>query len=345
MQETYNHTIEQSKKYSDLAMSRIATENLPCTPDIFELFYAYYSDNNPEIVRSIDIMMSQNFELTLDRCKELHTRILNSNKSKETLERAEHIVGTTLADVDDMVGSFRESNEGFSGSLDSITNNIASAVEPDQLRVLLGSVMSETQKMVSENQVLETKLEKSSKTMTELKEEMETVREEAFTDSLTGIANRKKFDLEVVRLVAETRDEKKPLSMIFIDIDHFKSFNDAYGHQIGDQVLRLVAKTFQESLKGRDFSCRYGGEEFVILLPETDQHGAAQIANILRESIKNKEIKNRHTGESLTRVTISAGISEIGNDENIADWIERADQALYQAKKKGRDCVVAAQIK
>lgn len=342
MQEDYKQTREESKKIAAEATSRIEKEKLPCTPDMFELFYCYYSGINSEVTRSIDIMVSQKFELTADRCKELHTRLLNSNKMNETLKKAEFIVGTTLADVDEMVLNVRSSNEGFSGSMDSISNNITNAVSEKDLRALIVDVLSETRKMVSENQTLEQKLEKSSKTMQELKDEMETIRKEAYTDSLTGIANRKRFDVEVIRLIAEAKENDKPICAIFLDIDHFKSFNDAYGHQIGDQVLRLVARSFQEGLKGRDFPCRYGGEEFVILLPETDLNDAVKVANVLRETIKSKEIKNRKTGESLSRVTISAGVSLFKGDEEIKEWLDRTDGALYQAKRKGRDCVVMA---
>ena len=342
MQEEYKQSREESKKIAAQATSRIETEKLPCTPDMFELFYCYYSGINSEVTRSIDIMVSQKFDLTFERCKELHTRLLNSNIMNETLQKAELIVGTTLADVDEMVLNVRHSNEGFSGSMDSISTDIANAVSEADLRKLVVDVLSETRKMVSENQILEQKLEKSSQTMQQLKDEIETVRREAYTDSLTGIANRKRFDLEVVRLVAESQENDKPLSVIFLDIDHFKSFNDAYGHQIGDQVLRLVARSFQEGLKGRDFPCRYGGEEFVIILPETDLDNAVKVANSLRETIKSKEIKNRKTGETLSRVTISAGVSLFNDDEEIKEWLDRADKALYQAKRKGRDCVVMA---
>lgn len=344
MQEEYNHLQEEAKKFAAEAFSRIDREGLPATPDIFELFYSYYSQSHSEVVRSIDIMVSQNFELTIDRCKELHKRLLNSDKNSETLAKAEQIVDETLTDVDEMFDSVKVSNEGFSGSMTSINANISNAVGADELKALLANVMNETQKMVSENQTLEKKLERSSSKMQELKSEMEEVREQAFTDSLTGIANRKKFDLEVDRLVAEANENNEPISAIFMDIDHFKSFNDAYGHQIGDQVLRLVARSFKEGLKGQDFACRYGGEEFVILLPKTPAEGTAKIANILRETIMGKEIRNRKTGETLTRVTISAGVAELKKgEEEIQAWIERADKALYQAKRKGRNCVVVSE--
>ena len=235
------------------------------------------------------------------------------------------------------------SNKHIFGSLENINTDVLNAVEANQFKALLASVIKETQKMVSENIALEKKLEQSSATMQQLKQEMETIRNEAYTDSLTTIPNRKKFDLEIVRLVAEARDEKTPISMIFIDIDHFKSFNDTYGHQIGDQVLRLVAKAFRESLKGQDFFCRYGGEEFVIVLPKTPIEGAAKIADILRQNIKNKDIKNKITNEKLTSVTISSGVAELKAKEEVQKWIARADRSLYKAKQQGRNCVVIAE--
>lgn len=343
MQDSYQHSITQAKQYASEAFSRLEKEGLPATPDLFELFYSYYSNNNSEVVRSIDIMVSQNFELTFDRCVELHRRLLNSDRSRAALEKAENIVGNTLADVDSMVTEVKTSNEDFSGSLNQINKDVSDAVEPDALKTLLADMMSETQKMMSENQALEKKLEKSATTMKDLKQEMQEVREEAYTDALTQIPNRKKFDLEIVRLVSEARDKGEPLSVIFMDIDHFKSFNDTYGHQIGDQVLRLVAKCLTDSLKGQDFACRYGGEEFVVLLPETDIEGAIKIANILRETIKTKEIRNRATGETLTKITISGGVALLGGEEEPKEWMERADRALYKAKRKGRDRVESAE--
>lgn len=342
MQDTYEQSVEKAKQFASQAFSRIEELNIPATPDIFELFFSYYSGNNPEVVRSVDIMVAQDFELTLERCRELHRRLLNSDKSRETLEKAEKIVGSTLADVDEMFDSVKLSNHDFSGSMEKMSANISESVEPGDMKNLLVNMMQETQKMVSENKALEQKLAKSSQSMQTLKQEMESVREEAFTDSLTGIANRKKFDLELVRLVSESRDQGKPLSIIFMDIDHFKSFNDTYGHQIGDQVLRLVAKCLRDGLKGRDFPCRYGGEEFVVILPETDLDGAMKIADILRETVKTKEIRNRATGESLTRVSISAGVALLSGEEEPKSWVERADKALYRAKRKGRDRVEKA---
>lgn len=330
---------------ADQAMARLHSESLPPLPDIFELFYIYYSGSNPEVRRSVDIMVSQNIKLTTERCQELHKKLIDSSNhtSKETLARAEQIIGMTLDDVGEVFEIIRDSNQDFSGSMAHINDVMLNAIQAEQFKELLRTVMQEAQKMVSENSILERKLEKSTTIMHNLKEEMELIRQEAFTDALTGIPNRKKFEFEIERLVAESREEITPLSLIFIDIDHFKSFNDTFGHQIGDMVLRLVAKSLKDSLKGQDFPCRYGGEEFVIILPKTPISGAVKIADILREQIRSKDIKNRTTGEKLSRISISCGVAQLKNQEEIDHWIERADRALYKAKQEGRNRVIAAE--
>jgi len=313
------------------------------TPNMFSLFYSYYSEDNAEVVRALDIMEAQNFEFTLERCEELYGLYIDPSHTNETLNKAQDIVGKTLSNVDDIFDSFKNSNEDMSSSMDTIQSHVAKAVDPEELKTVLVQVMGEAKKMMTDNNALERKLESSSYQMKELKRELEVIREEAFTDALTGVPNRKKFDCEVTRLVAEARENDSPISIAFIDIDHFKSFNDAYGHQVGDQVLRLVANSFIDGLKGQDFVCRYGGEEFVIILPMTDTFGASKIINILRETVKKKDIRNRKTGDSLTKVTFSAGVATLMPEEDIQAWIERADDSLYQAKRKGRDCVVVSE--
>jgi diguanylate cyclase len=189
---------------------------------------------------------------------------------------------------------------------------------------------------------LEEQLDYSAHVMEELQRDLENVRREALTDGLTGLANRKAFDMEIKRISGEALESGKAYTLLMLDIDHFKSFNDNYGHQIGDQVLRLVARTLTDGVKGRDVAARYGGEEFVIILPETPIDAGVAVGNSLRKAVATKDVINRNSGEKLGRITMSVGVAEYYPGESIADLIERADAALYTAKHNGRNQVAAA---
>jgi diguanylate cyclase len=125
------------------------------------------------------------------------------------------------------------------------------------------------------------------------------------------------------------------------DIDHFKKFNDSYGHLTGDQVLRLVAGAVRQNVKGQDFTARYGGEEFAIILPDTTLHSATTVADHIRRTVMNKDLMKRSTGEHLGRVTVSIGIATLGPADSPQSLIERADVCLYAAKRSGRNRVIA----
>jgi diguanylate cyclase len=157
--------------------------------------------------------------------------------------------------------------------------------------------------------------------------------------------NRKAFDTEIVLRTKESDDIGAPMVLMLLDIDYFKKFNDSYGHQVGDQVLRLVAKTLTDNVKGRDIAARYGGEEFAIILPETPLTAGTKVAEMLRKSVESKEIVNKATKENLGRITLSIGIAEYIKGESISELVARADAALYAAKNAGRNRVEEAATK
>jgi len=167
------------------------------------------------------------------------------------------------------------------------------------------------------------------------------VRRDATTDGLTNLANRKFFDEELERACAEADNTGAKMCLAVLDIDHFKTFNDTWGHQTGDQVLRLVAMTLKSNIKGKDMAARYGGEEFAAILPETDLEGAIIVADNIRKAVQAMELLKRSTNEKLGRITASFGVAMYKVGDTPSSLIERADRCLYAAKHAGRNRVLS----
>ena len=165
----------------------------------------------------------------------------------------------------------------------------------------------------------------------------------ATIDALTGLHNRRWMDSMFEQEFIHAKRESLSLSLMMLDIDHFKKYNDDYGHISGDRVLSSVADALRGGLRPNDMIARFGGEEFAIMLPETDLQTAIDLANVLRKRVKKAIVKN-DSGEALPQVTVSIGVSAIGeidreNEDTLIELIAASDEALYRAKKDGRNCV------
>lgn len=338
----YPHDTKQAKSFSDQAMARITQLALPATPDIFELWYVYFAGISSEITRAIDILIANAQEITEDRCRDLHGRFLSQDRNEETIRNAGEQINATIQSVSGAVKDVHDATASYSGRLEGVSEKMANVNSPDEMRAIVKSVMADTHVMLERNQRLELELDRSSSLMQELQRDLERVRKEAMTDSLTGLSNRKAFDAAIARVTEETATSHSSFTLLMVDIDHFKSFNDNYGHQIGDQVLRLVARTLIEGVKGRDIAARYGGEEFAIILPDTTLPAGVAVGNSLCKAVATKDIINRSSSEKLGRITMSVGVAEYIPGEDTVDLIERADSALYTAKHNGRNQVAAA---
>ncbi|HEY1365127.1 MAG TPA: PleD family two-component system response regulator [Xanthobacteraceae bacterium] len=161
----------------------------------------------------------------------------------------------------------------------------------------------------------------------------------AVTDGLTGLFNRRYMETHVGTLVEQAASRGKPLTVLVLDVDYFKAVNDTYGHDAGDEVLREFALRVRKSIRGIDLACRYGGEEFVIVMPETDIAVATMVAERLRRRIAGEPFAIQQ-GARHIEVTISIGIAGLSRGDNAAGVLKRADQALYRAKRDGRNRVV-----
>jgi len=338
----YPHTIEDSLKFSRQAIQRLEKEQLPFTPDIYQLWYIYYAGLDLGLKKVIDEAVGEGKKIDQNYCRLIFENFVSGQKMEEKVKEAGDRLNSTIANVTGVVRSIKDTTNKYNGSLMTLSDRLIACQTVESVREAVQDLMSNTGRMISASQTLEGQLERSTQEILRLRKDLEVVRKEALTDSLTVLANRKAFDQEIRNLCKQAEENGLPFSLIMMDIDHFKSFNDNYGHQVGDQVLRLVAKCLTDGVKGQDMAARYGGEEFAILLPETNLNASVIVANNLRKAVAQKDVVNRATGEKLGRITLSGGVAQFYPGEKPEDIIERADSALYTAKHNGRNQVAAA---
>jgi diguanylate cyclase len=240
-----------------------------------------------------------------------------------------------------MIGAAAGSASSYTQNLAHVSQNLGGDTDDAGVRSIVESLVTATREMEQNNQALEARLSASKQEIDQLQEHLDTVRTESLTDPLTSLANRKSFDDALLRVIGESRARNETLCLLLTDVDHFKKFNDTYGHLTGDQVLRLVALSVKQNVKGQDIAARYGGEEFAIVLPNTALRSAITVGDHIRRAVMAKELMKRSTGEHLGRVTISVGVASLRPDDTPQTLIERADSCLYAAKRAGRNRVIS----
>jgi diguanylate cyclase len=331
-------SLERAQGIAIAALEKLEALNLKPIPPLYELWYRYF-EGDPEITRAVDSYTGVFDENT---CHKIYKRYLGPGARDEAVRKVSDQVQQAITELATMLGSVQTATTEYGENLGDVSTQIAEARSIEDLGAVVSGIIQETKVMVEKNQQLESKLETSSEQVSELKKNLDNVKREALTDGLTGVANRKAFDKNILDMIEEATANATPMVLIMIDIDFFKKFNDTYGHQVGDQVLKLVARTLVDNVKGRDLVSRYGGEEFSVLLPETPLSAGMKVGEMLRKSVESKEVVNKTSNENLGRITLSMGVAEYLPGESISRVIERADEALYKSKKTGRNRVTPA---
>lgn len=338
----YNHDIDVADNFASKAIERMRLDELAPVPQNFEVWYVYYANVNPKLKDEINNILLEKQHLTARDIQDLYEKYINNGQDRETVQRAGDQIQATLQDVSSVVQNVKDVTGNYTSTLKGIRDKVVETPTPEEMRSIVDALTRDTDKMMQYNAELEKRLDQSSLVMNDLKKDLERIRREAITDGLTGLANRKSFDEQIARIWRDCSKNGGTFSLLMVDIDHFKSFNDNHGHQIGDQVLRLVAMTMINEVKGQDMAARYGGEEFAIILPGTNINAARVVGDNLRKAIEKKEIVNRSNGKQLGRVTVSVGAAQFYGMEDVESLISRADKALYSSKNKGRNQVSVA---
>jgi diguanylate cyclase len=312
-------------------------------PTNFCVWYAYHTGKLPELSRAIDGLISSQQPFTESANGDIYERFFTLGREQTELRAGMARVQETLCELVSNLGEAGQSTSRYNAALTEISGGIQADPAPDAVTVLVKRLLEETGAIQKRMELLDNQFTKSSDTM-QLRDRLDGMRREALTDSLTGIANRKAFDVTLRDAARQSVETGTELSLLFLDIDNFKAFNDTWGHLMGDQAIRLVAKTLMDNVKGQDLPSRYGGEEFAVILPQTALKDAVTLANKIRHAFAVRKLVKKDTGETIGALTVSIGVSRYEPGESLGQFLARADRALYAAKRDGRNRVVAEAV-
>ena len=330
-------TIERLARDAFSLMNRY---NVAPTPRNFTIWFDYAAGWNPDLTRAVNEILNASEGLALTDTDSLYERFFSGVEQERVVTDVGNRMSSTLGNVIRDLETVGLSHNTLNDKLQLFSGDLvesASTGDTTAAQRLIVKILSETRDVVQQNKVLHGHLAVSASEVQDLRDELEAMRHEAQTDGLTGLANRRLFDLRLREEAAASRELGQPMALILADIDHFKKFNDAFGHRTGDEVLRIVARVLRDGVKGRDLAARYGGEEFALVLPGAPLSGARTVAEELRVRLSTRRLVNRATGDSYGTVTMSLGVALYRPGEPLESLVERADDALYRAKREGRD--------
>ncbi|MEP0708046.1 MAG: GGDEF domain-containing protein [Parvibaculum sp.] len=332
--------VEFAAEWSDRALKLMAEHGVPPCPDNYSVWFRYASGRLPELNKEIDERIENNEPVDLDTTASLQKRYFADDKLTDVTLNTGNKLNTEVDQILKIIEETVGNSTALGTTVREASEGLTSQSTPTDVRHAVEAIVSASRKMEERSTELEEHLQATKKELNELQQNLEKAHSEARTDGLTGVNNRKAFDEALSRELAEAEKGGQPLCLVIGDIDHFKKFNDTFGHRTGDQVLRLVASCLKTGVHAGHFVARYGGEEFAVIMPATEIASAETIANKIRETVQARELVKRSTGESLGRVTMSMGIALLQPGEAGASLVERADSCLYDAKRGGRNRVV-----
>ncbi|HEY4030916.1 MAG TPA: diguanylate cyclase [Caulobacteraceae bacterium] len=307
------------------------------TPQNYEIWLSYVGDPSSNLAREIDRLASSGETFTDTVCEALAVRFLPRANLSGALKDAGDQLSRELDMVSKAIKAAHLSTEAYGETLADAGAELQTAA-PGELRKLVAGLTDATRKAESQTRQLQRQLEESTTEMAKLRDHLAEVRRDAVTDALTGLGNRKAFNDALEQAAVLSESTGKPTSLAVLDIDHFKRFNDTWGHQTGDQVLRYVSSVLGRVCDEEPrFAARYGGEEFAMIFPGESAGQVQALMQEVLEEIASRSLRRRSTNEELGSITVSIGLAEMKHNESLADFIERADSALYASKHGGRN--------
>jgi len=336
----YTNDIDVANGWSQRALELMAAHHVAPNPKNYDIWFRYASGRIIALNAEIDAHLQENDGFDDAMLARLHERYVSYEALTSKTIDAGTVLQSSIEKIMRLVDVSNGNTTAFRTSVRGVSEKLTQTSTPTDIVAAVSAIVDATRVMDARSRELEMKLQETKKEIGVLHTNLAQARNEARVDGLTGVANRKAFDDELARAIAEAQEKGGTVSLIMADIDHFKQFNDKWGHRTGDQVLRLVASCLKASAKGADVVARYGGEEFSVIMPARSTEEAESLGNVMREAVQARELVKRSTNENLGRVTMSLGVATWKPGESGEMLVERADACLYTAKHAGRNRVV-----
>ncbi len=305
----------------------------------YTVWLDYRLGHNQSLRETIDARIASGEPFNESFSNDLFERYFTAMGASAQIVLAGERIARDLGEVLSFIKNAESKSGEYGRTLETAATDLNRGLSPEQIRTIVASLAAATLDMANHNRRLNEQLQRSSGEIDTLRASLESVRIESLTDSLTGLSNRRMFDETLRMRLDEARAQQTDLCLLLCDIDHFKRFNDTWGHHTGDQILRFLASALQAHARPDYLVARYGGEEFAMIMPRASVRMASQTAEGLRSAIQAKRLRRRSTNEDLGQVTVSMGIARLQSGDTPQGLVERADACLYASKRNGRNQV------
>jgi diguanylate cyclase len=332
-------SLEQVEQAAAAAIQVMRRVDVPPTPNNYQVWFAYMTREKPRLCDRIDRLMEAAEPFTPELMESLYADFFTLHADFGVVSGKMRELRGVAVDLVDRLATSKVAIGRYSLVLDTAVQALNRSPSKPTVEQTIRALQTATESAGERILTLEHLFAASVARISELQQELMSSEKDAHTDQLTGLANRRAFEAALQARATEMAAAGYAMTLLLLDVDNFKRFNDMHGHVLGDKLLQLFSQILTNNIKGRDLAARYGGEEFAIILVQANVRQATAVAEQIRMILSSAPIKNRGTGQSLGVVTCSIGIAAYRQGEPLTDLVDRADRALYEAKRTGRNRV------
>jgi len=343
---TANSGFEDTARIARKTIPFMSEKKIPISPRNYLIWYEYFSGDMNELNNRLDGLLRSNTLFDETVMAEVYGQFFVRNLGKEgerklseeieAVTKAQTQTRNILAPPTENLAKLSGDNEKYGEKLDNYADSFADVGSADEIEATLAALSSDTKKIASQNKAISKELNSYSTQLEELQADLQKAQSEARVDDLTRVGNRRAFNEKIIEELEWAIEERKFSSLAMLDIDHFKKINDSYGHPVGDKALQVIASIIKETIDGKGELYRYGGEEFTLILRDTDLDEAVKLTDAVRRAVSDNEFAVR--GKDVD-ISISGGVSLIQLMRSAEESLQFSDKALYLAKNSGRNNV------